>query len=167
MVILLGLMLAVLIWLNIATSSDVHMSVAGHCWFWGTVIAILVLSLVIGAAIPISPATETYKLMGIQDDAGIYYLFTNMVVQDGDTAIPQTVFVIKKDDILSKITLDSEPIIHYQPTESPKVVFHRTYVQNDRLRIIFFTHKGPTWYEFTIPNPDGIKLNLAKGGGKT
>lgn len=167
MIILLVLLLAVLIWIQTATSPDVHMSVAAHYWFWGTVITILVLSLVIGAAIPMGPATETYKLMGIQDDTGIYYLFTNMVVQDGDTAMPQTVFVIKKDDILSKITLDSEPIIHYQPTESPKVVFHRTYVQNDRLRILFFTHRGPTWYEFTIPNPDGIKLNLVKGGGKT
>jgi hypothetical protein len=135
-----------------------------HCWFWGIVVTVLVSSLIIGAVIPMGHATETYKLMGVQDDTGTYYLFTNIVTQDSGTAIPQTVFVIKKDDVLSKITLDSQSIIHYQPSESPKVVFHRTYVLDDGLRALFFTHKGPTWYEFTIPNPDGVKLNLSKGG---
>ncbi|MCX6737475.1 MAG: hypothetical protein NTX26_01915 [Candidatus Parcubacteria bacterium] len=121
---------------------------------------ILVISIFIGMDLPMGPAAEKHQLLGIQNGEKVYYLITDIVTNADSVSLPNTVFIIKDGDSISKQVLDGKSIIHYNKTVSPEVVFHRSYVQSKNLRILFFTHKGPTWYEFTIPDPSNIQQNL-------
>jgi len=113
-------------------------------------------SVLIGLGMPTDHVAENHQLLGIKDGEKVYYMITKKDSADS----PNTIFVIKDGDTISEKVLDGKYVIYFDEIRSPEVVFHRTYVQNKNLRIWFFTLKGPTWYEFTVPDPSNIQQSL-------
>jgi hypothetical protein len=164
------LVLVVIFWIALIESLISTNKKAGRYFGYCCLVLfyILIASIVIGQSLPLGPATEKHQLLGIQDGEKVYYMVTDIVTNvDKSVSFPYTVFIIKDGDSISEKVLDGKFIVHYNKTVSPEIMFHRSYVKSENLRIWFFTRKGPTWYEFTIPTPDGIKLDLSTGGGKT